>query len=38
VSFEQGLALTIDWYLANEAWVGKILDGSYRLERIGTQA
>ncbi|MCZ8165891.1 dTDP-glucose 4,6-dehydratase [Silanimonas sp.] len=38
VNFEQGLALTIDWYLANEAWVGKILDGSYRLERIGTQA
>lgn len=37
VSFEQGLALTIDWYLGNEAWVGKILDGSYRLERIGTQ-
>jgi dTDP-glucose 4,6-dehydratase len=37
VSFEQGLALTVDWYLANEAWVGKILDGSYRLERIGTQ-
>ena len=35
VSFEQGLARTIDWYLANEAWVGKILDGSYRLERIG---
>ena len=38
VSFEQGLARTIDWYLDNEAWVGKILDGSYRLERIGTQA
>ena len=38
LSFEQGLALTVDWYLANEAWVGKILDGSYRLERIGTQA
>ena len=38
VSFEQGLARTIDWYLANEAWVGKILDGSYRLERIGTEA
>jgi dTDP-glucose 4,6-dehydratase len=38
VSFEQGLARTIDWYLAHEAWVGKILDGSYRLERIGTQA
>ena len=35
VSFEQGLARTINWYLANESWVGKILDGSYRLERIG---
>jgi dTDP-glucose 4,6-dehydratase len=38
LSFEQGLARTVDWYLANESWVGKILDGSYRLERIGTQA
>jgi len=38
VSFEQGLAHTIDWYLENAAWVGKILDGSYRLERIGVQA
>jgi dTDP-glucose 4,6-dehydratase len=38
VSFEQGLARTIDWYLDNEPWVGKILDGSYRLERIGTEA
>jgi dTDP-glucose 4,6-dehydratase len=38
VSFEQGLAHTIDWYLANDPWVKKILDGSYRLERIGTEA
>jgi dTDP-glucose 4,6-dehydratase len=38
VSFEQGLARTVDWYLANAAWVGKILDGSYRLERIGRGA
>lgn len=38
VSFEQGLARTIDWYLGNEAWVRNILDGSYRLERIGTRA
>jgi dTDP-glucose 4,6-dehydratase len=38
VSFEQGLARTIDWYLDNDGWVGKILDGSYRLERIGAQA
>ncbi|WP_345294658.1 dTDP-glucose 4,6-dehydratase [Luteimonas vadosa] len=34
-SFEQGMADTVDWYLANEDWVGRVLDGSYRLERIG---
>ncbi len=38
VSFEEGLSRTVDWYLANEAWVNNILDGSYRLERIGTAA
>jgi dTDP-glucose 4,6-dehydratase len=35
VSFEQGLEDTITWYLDHEAWVRHILDGSYRLERIG---
>jgi dTDP-glucose 4,6-dehydratase len=38
VSFEQGMAATVDWYLAHEAWVKRVLDGSYRLERIGTEA
>jgi len=38
LSFEDGLARTVDWYLANAAWVQGILDGSYRLERIGTSA
>ena len=38
VSFEQGIAATVDWYLANMAWVERVLDGSYRLERIGTEA
>ena len=38
VSFEQGLAATVDWYLANDAWVNRVLDGSYRLERIGQEA
>ena len=33
--FEQGIADTVDWYLANQDWVGRVLDGSYRLERIG---
>lgn len=38
VSFEQGIAATVDWYLANREWVERVLDGSYRLERIGTEA
>ena len=37
-SFESGLARTVDWYLANADWVARVLDGSYRLERIGTEA
>ncbi|MDR0183159.1 dTDP-glucose 4,6-dehydratase [Lysobacter arvi] len=35
VTFEEGLARTVDWYLANQPWVRRVLDGSYRLERIG---
>ena len=37
-TFEQGIAETVDWYLANQNWVTRVLDGSYRLERIGTTA
>ncbi|WP_019399573.1 dTDP-glucose 4,6-dehydratase [Pseudoxanthomonas sp. GW2] len=37
-SFEQGIAATVDWYLAHQDWVRRVLDGSYRLERIGTAA
>ncbi len=33
--FTSGLAHTVDWYLTNQAWVGRILDGSYRMERLG---
>ncbi|MFC4525287.1 dTDP-glucose 4,6-dehydratase [Dyella halodurans] len=33
--FASGLAHTVDWYLANQPWVAGILDGSYRLERLG---
>ena len=29
-SFAQGFAATLDWYLANEAWWQRVLDGSYR--------
>ena len=37
-SFERGIAETIDWYLDNQDWVKRVLDGSYRLERIGAAA
>ncbi|MFQ6310330.1 dTDP-glucose 4,6-dehydratase [Lysobacter capsici] len=35
LTFEQGIARTVDWYLDNQPWVQRVLDGSYRLERIG---
>ncbi len=35
VDFEQGIELTIQWYLDHQDWVQHVLDGSYRLERIG---
>ena len=38
VTFEQGMARTVDWYLQNQPWVRRVLDGSYRLERIGDAA
>ena len=37
-TFERGIAETVDWYLANQEWVQRVLDGSYRLERIGVEA
>jgi dTDP-glucose 4,6-dehydratase len=35
VEFETGIARTVDWYLANQPWVQRVLDGSYRMERLG---
>jgi dTDP-glucose 4,6-dehydratase len=34
-TFESGIAATVDWYLDNHAWVQRVLDGSYRMERLG---
>ncbi|TSA30855.1 MAG: dTDP-glucose 4,6-dehydratase [Opitutales bacterium] len=34
-NFESGFRKTVQWYLDNPGWIQKILDGSYRLERIG---
>lgn len=35
-TFESGMAQTVDWYLANQPWIQRVLDGSYRMERLGT--
>ena len=37
-TFETGLASTVRWYLDNRGWWQRVLDGSYRLERIGVKA
>ena len=34
-TFESGLEKTVRWYLDNREWWNRVLDGSYRLERIG---
>ncbi|HSX61165.1 MAG TPA: dTDP-glucose 4,6-dehydratase [Tahibacter sp.] len=34
-TFESGIARTVDWYLDNQPWCGRVLDGSYRMERLG---
>jgi dTDP-glucose 4,6-dehydratase len=34
-TFESGIEATVNWYLDNQAWVASILDGSYRMERLG---
>ena len=35
-TFETGILKTIEWYLANkDSWCKNVLDGSYKLERLG---
>jgi len=34
-TFETGLAKTVDWYLANQQWIDRVLDGSYMGQRLG---
>jgi len=36
-TFASGLEKTVHWYLENPQWWQRVLDGSYRLERIGTR-
>lgn len=35
-TFESGIAQTVDWYLSHQPWIQRVLDGSYRMERLGT--
>lgn len=37
-TFETGLRKTVQWYLANKDWWQAVLDGSYKLERLGQGA
>jgi dTDP-glucose 4,6-dehydratase len=34
-SFESGLRRTVSWYLENSTWWKRILDGTYRRQRLG---
>lgn len=34
-SFETGIRKTVEWYLANQEWWTRVLDGSYQGERLG---
>lgn len=37
-SFESGLRKTVQWYLDHQSWWQGVLDGSYRLTRLGAAA
>ena len=37
-TFETGLRKTVEWYLSNQAWWQRVLDGDYRLGRLGEGA
>ena len=34
-TFETGLRKTVQWFLDNRSWSRRVLDGNYRLDRIG---
>jgi dTDP-glucose 4,6-dehydratase len=35
-TFESGIQQTVEWYLSHQAWTERVLDGSYRMERLGS--
>jgi len=34
-TFESGIRKTVEWYLANQSWWKRVMDGSYAGERLG---
>ncbi|MCC5067957.1 dTDP-glucose 4,6-dehydratase [Xanthomonas campestris pv. campestris] len=34
-TFERGIRETVEWYLGHQEWVRGVLDGSYRMQRLG---
>ncbi len=34
-TFESGIRKTVEWYLGNRPWWSRVLDGTYRRERLG---
>jgi len=37
-SFESGIRKTVEWYLENKSWWTRILNGSYKCERLGIES
>jgi dTDP-glucose 4,6-dehydratase len=35
-TFRSGIRKTVQWYLDNQRWCERVLDGSYQGERLGT--
>ncbi len=35
-TFETGIKQTVEWYLSHQPWTQRVLDGSYRMERLGS--
>lgn len=35
-NFDSGLRATVQWYLDNTEWTGRVMSGAYRGERLGT--
>ena len=31
VNFEEGLSITIDWYLSNQIWLNNVVSGDYQI-------